>query len=190
MTPSLVTDLAVNPFELDHADLARHLAALLADEYASARALCRAIQASRWRRLHDAEDGEGEDLLTPTERVCVDALDLQTQVDNGGLQQWVENGYWGRGYQTHEGLNALGARRTARLLRKALRALPPHAKAALDAGTADAALPYIHFGPRRETYFNRLDAAYYALAGVESIEVLVAAYARRGGREAVRHPVP
>ena len=188
MTPSPVTDLSVDPFQLDHADLARHLAALITDELSSSRALCRAIQASCWRRVSDAGDGVTDHPLTAAEQMCLDALDLNTQVCRGGFRQWVVNGYWWRGYHTHDALVAIGARRTARLLDKALRGLPRHAMEALNSGVPDSAMPYVDFGPRREAYFDRLDAAYYALEAAESIEALVAAFARGQGGGAVRHP--
>lgn len=75
-------------------------------------------------------------------------------------------------------LEAIGAPRAARLLRRALGALPPEVQQAIARGASGTALPDVRFGPKRVAFFGRLDDRYEAVERDEDLDALVAAYAR------------
>ena len=113
----------------------------------------------------------------------MDALDLNAQVLNGGFDQWVFNGYVYRGQEAVAALHTIGAVKAARLLERALRALPEPLRTQVhsgeDVGAYDQRLP--SFGPKRAAYFEKLSDAYLNRPATEDIDALVVAYARRHG---------
>src|SRR5690606_37877413 len=102
---------------LDDATLAQCVADLFADSAAPPRLVCQVLYDLLVRRPEDAD-------YANQEWVCMDALDLNAQVLNGGFDQWVFNGYVYRGQETVAALHTIGAVKAARLLERALRALP------------------------------------------------------------------
>jgi Domain of unknown function (DUF4375) len=152
---------------------------LLADPASPSGATCHALLVHLGRR----ERALGGAPLMPVEVTCLDALDIHLRVYCGGFMGWILAGYGADGESTLLALQTIGATRTERLARRALRAISWKLRAALDNGahTRGEALPEPEFGPRRESYFARLDDAFYDAGVSEELDERIVAYAREHG---------
>jgi hypothetical protein len=69
-------------------------------------------------------DRDGYEALTPAEQIayCIDAL--EREVNNGGFRQFFENSSGDTAMETIASLEAIGAKRVAKLVRRAIAVFP------------------------------------------------------------------
>jgi hypothetical protein len=114
------------------------------------------------RRERAAEDNPYAAELTADERICLRILNVHGQVYNGGIVQWVDNGYAFQFRETLEALGKIGARRLKRIVERAIWVLPAPVQRHLEFGAHGGMFGWLEVDARVERRLDRLTSLYYS----------------------------
>jgi hypothetical protein len=121
----------------------------------------------------DRIEAEGVDVLLPAERVVYMAYFLDAEVHNGGFDQYFFNSQGDYSAETVEALEAVGAARSAGLLRRARSVFKPEAPSP----NRNARWEQMDRMPKEiRAQWQAMDAAYWAPG--EDVMSLLCAYVR------------
>lgn len=105
-------------------ELDTHLPTLLTNRAVSSQTAVFVLDVWLARRQIAAETAPQRYPLSKHEITCIDVLNLDGQVSNGGIEQWMYNGYAYRANETLEALRSVGANELERILEQALAVFP------------------------------------------------------------------